>query len=139
MPFKKIMRRAAESLYEDERLRSNLTDREATVVLGWAARWIEEQVGLAKDEMSASQVAQRTLARVRPVIVAINTLAARSEVRLSEAVAALEPVLNIGQPVPRAQVFELLTVLATTMWHVPLEQVDVHQPHAALGDSLRNK
>ena len=123
MPFEKIIQRVAEPLYEDEQLRSNLTDDEAKIVLDWAARWIQEQVGPAKDETSAKQIAQRALARVRPVISAINALAAQSgEWRLADAVAALEPSLKIGQPVPRTQVFEWLTVLASALWRVQSEQ-----------------
>ena len=119
MPFEKIIQRTTEPLYEDEQLRPNLTDSEATVVLDWAARWIEERVSLAKDETSAKQVAQRALARVRPVIRAINALAAQpDEVRLADAVAALEPSLKIGQTVTRTQVFKLLTILASATWRV---------------------
>ena len=119
MPFEKTIQRTTEPLYEDEQLRSNLADDEARVVLDWAARWIEEQVGLAKDETSARQVAQRALARVRPVINAINALAAQpGEFRLSNAVAAIEPALKFEQKVPRTQVFELLTILASALWRV---------------------
>jgi hypothetical protein len=119
LPFDKIIQNVAGSLYEDEQLRSNLTDSEAIVVLDWAAQWIEEQVGLAKDETSAKQVAQRALARVRPVISAINALAAQpGEVRLADWVAALEPSLKNGQTVTRIQVFKLLTILASATWRV---------------------
>jgi hypothetical protein len=105
MPFEKTIQRTTEPLYEDEQLRSNLADDEARVVLDWAARWIEEQVGLAKDETSARQVAQRALARVRPVINAINALAAQpGEFRLSNAVAAIEPALKFEQKVPSVRV-----------------------------------
>jgi len=122
MPFEKIIQRATEPLYGDEQLRSNLADEEARVVLDWAARWIEEQVGLAKDESSAKRVAQRALARVRPVIGAINVLAAQpGELRLSDGVAALEPLLAGNQKLSRPQVFGLLTILAGATWRVQCE------------------
>ena len=119
MPFERIIQRATEPLYGDEQLRSNLADEEARVVLDWAVHSIEEQVISAKDESSAKRVAQRALARVRPVIGAINALAAQpGEFRLSNAVAAVEPALKFEQKVPRTQVFELLTILASALWRV---------------------
>ena len=122
MPFEKIIQRVAEPLYEDEQLRSNLADDEAKVVLDWAVHWIEEQMGPAKDESSAKQLAQRALARVRPVIGAINVLAAQpGELRLSDGVAALEPLLAGNQKLSRPQVFGLLTILAGATWRVQCE------------------
>ena len=122
MLFEKIIQRVTEPLYEDEQLRSNLTDDEAKVVLDWATQWIQEQVGPAKDEASAKQIAQRALVRVRPVISAINALAAQpGELRLSDAVAVLEPVLAGNQKLSRPQVFGLLTILAGATWRVQSE------------------
>jgi hypothetical protein len=123
MPFDKIVRRVTEPLYEDEKLRSNLTDDEARVVLGWAAQWIEMQVISAKGEPSAEQTAQRALARVQPVISAINALAAQpGELRLADAVVALEPFLEGNQKLSRSQVFELLTNFASAAWRVQSER-----------------
>ena len=128
MRFDKILQSISEQLYGDEKLRSNLTDDEASKVLDWSAHWIEEQVGSAKDEPSAKQIAQRTLAQVRPVISAINALAAQpGELRLSDAVAALEPALKTGQKISRAQVFELLTVLVSAMWRAQSESAKDNQ------------
>ena len=119
MPFEKIIQRVAEPLYEDERLRSNLADDEAKVVLDWAVHWIEEQMVPAKDESSAKQLAQRALERVRPVISAIDAFAAHpGELRLSDAVAALESLLVGNQKLSRPQVFGLLTILAGATWRV---------------------
>ena len=122
MLFEKIIERVTEPLYEDEQLRSNLTDDEARVVLDWAVHWIEEQMGPAKDESSAKQSAQRALVRVRPVISAINAFAVQpGELRLSDAVAVLEPVLAGNQKLSRPQVFGLLTILAGATWRVQSE------------------
>jgi hypothetical protein len=122
MPFEKIIQRATEPLYEDEQLRSNFADDEARVVLDWAVHWIEEQIGSAKDESSAKQLAQRALEHVRPVISAINEFAAQpGELRLSNAVATLEPLLAGNQKLSRPQVFGLLTILAGATWRVQSE------------------
>jgi hypothetical protein len=123
MPFEKIIQRVAEPLYGDEQLRSSLTDDEAKVVLDWAVHWIEEQMGSAKDESNAKQLAQRASARVRPVISAINAFAAQpGELRFSDAVATLEPLLAGNQKLSRSQVFGLLTILAGAIWRVQSEQ-----------------
>jgi hypothetical protein len=120
MKFDKILQRISEQLYGDEKLRSNLTDAEATLVFDWAMHWIEEQAGSTKDEASAKQIAQRALAQTRPVISAINALAARSgEIPLTDAVAALESALKIK--VPRPHVFKLLTLLASATWRMQSE------------------
>lgn len=116
-PFGKIIRHATEQLYKDERARSNLTDDEARIVLDWAARWIEEQVMVAPDEASAEQVAQQALARVRLVINALNTLAAQpDELRLADALNALETPLKISHGVPRTQLFKMVTALTNAAW-----------------------
>ena len=128
MPFEKIIQRVAEPLYEDEQLRSNLADDEAKVVLDWAVHWIEEQMGPAKDESSAKQSAQRALARVRPVIRAINALAAQpGELRLSDAVAVLEPLLAGNQKLSRPQVLGLVTILVSATWRVQSEDAKHNQ------------
>jgi len=76
-------------------------------------------MGPAKDESSAKQLAQRALARVRTVISAINAFAAQpGELRLSDAVAALEPLLAGNPKLSRPQVFGLLTILADATWRV---------------------
>jgi hypothetical protein len=122
MRFDKITQSISEQLYGDEKLRSNLADDEAKVVLDWAVHWIEEQMGSAKDESSAKQLAQRALARVRPVISAINAFAAHpGELRLSDVVATLEPLLVGNQKLSRPQVFGLLTILAGATWQVQSE------------------
>ncbi len=117
MRFDKIMQGISEQLYGDEKLRSNFTDDEATLVLGWAFRWIEEQIGAATDQVNAKQIAQRASARAREAVSALNALASRSgPVRLAEAVATLEPLLKIDQKTPRVQMFKLLTTLLGAAW-----------------------
>ena len=115
--FDGIIQNAVEKLYEDERLRSNLTDDEARVVLDWATGWIADQVRAARDENAASQVAQGELTRVRQAAAALNALAEKpGTLRLADAIAALEPIVQTRQAMPRERVLKLATELASAMW-----------------------
>ncbi len=115
-PFDKVMQNVAESLYGDERLRSNLADDEAKIVLDWALGRITARVKAARDESTARQLAQNELARVRPVLTAINSLAKKpGPLRLADAAAAIEPSLA-AQQLSRAEIIELLTLIADKIW-----------------------
>ena len=115
--FERTIRRAVEQLYEDERLRSNLTDSEAKIVLDWAAGWIESQVSNAPDDTRAIQIAQSELARVRQTTNAINALAKKpGTLRLSDAVATLDASLSAKQAYTREEVFALITALTSAAW-----------------------
>jgi hypothetical protein len=115
-PFDKIIQNAAENLYGDERLRSNLADDEAKIVLDWALGRISAQVNAAHDEAAAKLAAQKELARVRPVIAAINALAKKPGTpRLADAVAAVESSLA-APPLSRAETMALLTAIADKLW-----------------------
>ncbi len=116
--FDKIIQNAAEKLYEDERLRSNLTDSEAKIVLDWAAGWITQQVNAARDEAGATQVAQNELARVRQTTTALNALAAKDATpRLADAIAAIDAGgAQTSATLTREQVLSLATTLATSLW-----------------------
>lgn len=117
--FDKVIQRTTERLYEDERLRSNFTDAEAKIVLGWAERWIRTRVSSAKDDATATQIAQSELAHVRQPIGAMNALAAKpGTLNLAEAVAALQPP-QAQSVLPRETVFKLLTAWLTTLWQTP--------------------
>jgi hypothetical protein len=116
-PYEKIVQRATESLYADERLRSNLTDDEAKVVLGWAAGRIADQINFAPDGTSATQIARDESTRVRQVLTALNTLAKKpGALRFADAMAALEPVIQVRQAMPREQILKLATELASAVW-----------------------
>ncbi len=117
--FDKVVQNAAENLYGDERLRSNLTDDEAKLVLDWALGRITAQVEAARDEATAKLVAQKELTRVRPTLTAINTLARKSgPLRLADAVAALEMSLAAGKPLTREETLTLLTALSDKLWQL---------------------
>lgn len=112
-----IAQRALDELYKDEYLRSHLDDDEAKIVFDWAKRWIEEKIMSAQDTPSAEQTVQSELARIRPVISAMNTMAGQpGELSLANAVAELEPALNVAPGMSRVQLFRLLTTLTSATW-----------------------
>jgi hypothetical protein len=117
--YEQPIQRAAESLYGDERLRSNLTDSEAKIVLNWAASWVAGQVSAARDEPGAKQIAQNELARVRQIVGALNALAAKNATpRLEDAIAAINTGTPTSAPLTREQVLSLATLFATAMWKI---------------------
>lgn len=81
------LQRAIESLFEDERLRSNLTDAEAQVLLDWAQAQVEEAAN-ATTRMADAAAAQASidtvLRQVRAAIREINDLTGDKD-RLSDA------------------------------------------------------
>ncbi len=116
--FDQLLKPAVEKLYEDERLRSNLTDSEAKVILDWAANWLTKQASAAQDEASAKKVIESELARVRTSALALNTLAKKpGALTLAEAIAAVEPPGPASQlALPRDQLFALVTQWLSARW-----------------------
>jgi hypothetical protein len=115
--FDKIVQSASESLLDDERLRSNLTDSEAKTVLDWALTWLETQINAARDEVSAKQIAQNELARLHQTLSVINALAKKpGPPRLSDAVAAIDASLKGSKAFTREEIFTLLTALTSAAW-----------------------
>ncbi len=113
-PGYRTVETAIEGLYEDERLRSNLEDHEAEVVLKWAEDWLTERAAQAHDEASAKQIVEAESRRVRAVLGALNDL--KPDSGLPEAVAAIEPLLAGGKPFTREELLTLLTVLVSAAW-----------------------
>jgi hypothetical protein len=74
--FEKTVQNAAEKLMEDERLRSNLDDSEANLLVNWAIGWVRQRVSVSGDQAAAQQVQQAELARLRPTMSSINALLA---------------------------------------------------------------
>jgi hypothetical protein len=115
--YEQAVRGAAESLYGDERLRSNLTDSEAKIVLDWAVGWVSGQVSAASDEPGAKQIAQNELKRVRQIAGALNALAAKnSALRLDEAKAAILACASTLPPLTSEQVLSLATTFTSALW-----------------------
>jgi hypothetical protein len=112
-----VIERTIEKLYEDERLRSNLSDDEAKIVLSWAESWLTTQISAAESENRARQIAQNEWARVRQAVSIINSLAEQpGTLRLSQALAAFEPQMQGAATWPRTTVLQLLTEFITTLW-----------------------
>lgn len=121
----KSVESASESLFGDERLRSNLTDDEANLVLNWATGWLDRRATLSPPPPGAAVVAkaaggkrvgQADIDRVRQAVSAINGVARKSGTpRLADAVAEIVPPLAGSQPLTRQEVLSLLTVLAQSL------------------------
>jgi hypothetical protein len=74
--YERVVQSAAEKLLEDERLRGNLTDDEANLLVNWAVERLESRVDRAQDETTARATAQAEVARLRPAMSKINALLA---------------------------------------------------------------
>lgn len=112
--FDRLVQGASERLYGDERLRSNLTDKEANTVLGWAAEWIGKQVAALSDEDAAKHVAESELDRVRRAVAALNDLAGGgAAVRMDEAMRAVAASAKAESALTPEQVLQLASKLAT--------------------------
>jgi len=117
--YEQAVRSAAESLYGDERLRSNLTDSEAKIVLDWAVSWVAGQVSAARDEPGAKQIAQNELARVRQIASSLNALAAKDATpRLDEVMAVISSSAPASAALTREQVLSLATLFTTALWRI---------------------
>ncbi len=110
------LRKAVESIAEDERLRSNLTDHEAEVLLKWAERWLEKKI-MAAPEENAEEVAAREKDRVKNVMSALNNmlLYTRSPT-LALAMGLVEKHLTEGRPFSTREILEFITNLAEVIW-----------------------
>ena len=117
-PISRIAERAAERLYEDETLRSNLTDSEAETVLNWASEWLSAQVSAAQDEATAQRIAQAKGQLVRAVVSALNSLAKKGPFTDKQGMAVLEPVLKQDPSLPRRDLLALVGKL-TQSQNVP--------------------
>lgn len=122
-PLEAIAEKASESLLEDERLRSNLTDPEAQVLFDWAGSWLTSRVGAANDATAARRVVGSETERVRRALAAFNSLGAAPEVPpLPQAVTALESILQDNKPFTREELFRVLTAMASAAWQLrPLQ------------------
>ncbi len=108
-----IVQSAAESLLEDERLRSNLTDAEAKIVLDWALGWLTKQIDAAPDEARAHAIRQGELARVRTIASAVNAMAKRrARLKRADVLKSLSAALPAAQALPREESQRLFEQLA---------------------------
>ena len=110
----KTIESAAESLYGDERLRSNLTDKEAKVILDWAVRQMEARAkAMSADANAPKMISPAEFDRVREVVMAINAAARKPDHRpLAQLVAEIVPTLTDSKVLTREEVNSLVKVLA---------------------------
>ena len=104
-----IFQTIAEQLMEDERLRSNLDDDQAKIVLDWAIAWLGAQIHAARDAVAAQQIGRDELARVRDALKAVNAAARAERAALPKILAALRDAQAKSSP---AQVLTMLNAPA---------------------------
>lgn len=103
-----ILQGVAEQLMEDERLRSNLDDDQAKIVLDWALAWMGAQINAAPDAPAAEQIARAELARVRDALRAVNALARAKPAAMPKILAALREAQPSQQLPSPAQLMAML-------------------------------
>ncbi len=117
--YDKLVQSAAEKLIEDERLRSNLTDEEANLLVDWAIRWLEDRLARVRDEATARQIAQAEVTRLRPAMYKINdSLAGGKMPTLSAAIQALglPRSRTATNPLDRMGLIRALTTRLAEAW-----------------------
>lgn len=100
--------RASESLFEDEKLRSNLTDAQANLLLTWASDWLTAQISAAQDDASAQRIAQNKGQAVRKVVATLNGLAQKGAFTTAQGMALLDPLLKKDKSLSRQDLSALL-------------------------------
>jgi hypothetical protein len=119
--LEKAIQSVVEGLYEDESLRSNMSDSESKIVLKWAATWIDSQLRSVADKVQVSQATQSELARIKGALKSFNALAARGgELHLADAISVFESPLHV-QSFQRDEIFRLLTALTSAVWEMRAE------------------
>jgi hypothetical protein len=118
--FESIVQSAAEKLMEDERLRANLTDEEANILVNWAIEWLEGHMAKASNEAAARQAAQAEVTRLRVAMQKINDLLVGDQAPvLSAAVKAfgLPPALTAAsKALDRKALIRSLTAQLAEAW-----------------------
>jgi len=117
--YDKIVKSTAERLMEDERLRSNLADDEAKLLIDWALAWLEGRAVKANNEAAARQMVQTEMTRLRPAMHKINDLLVEGKTpALSHAVQALGLPANktATNPLDRKGLIRALTAQLAESW-----------------------
>jgi hypothetical protein len=117
--FEKVVRGAVEKLMGDERLRSNLSDDEANILLDWLVKRIEASVSKAFDESAARQIAQAEVTRLRASASKINDLLVGGKLpALPEGIKAmgLRPTDIVTKPLDRAGFIRAMTAQLSDEW-----------------------
>ena len=117
--YNKAVQSVAEKLMEDERLRTNLADDEAKLLIDWALAWVEGRVFKAPNEATARQLAQAELARLRPAMSKINDILGGGKMpALTNAVRALglPSTKTATNPLDRQGLIRALTTQLAKSW-----------------------
>jgi len=118
--FENIVQSAAERLMEDERLRANLTDDEASLLVNWAIEWLEGRVAKARSEAAARQIVQSEMARLRQAMQKINDLLVPGNIpSLPDALKVLglsQTRMTASQGLDRPGVIRALTLQLAKTW-----------------------
>jgi hypothetical protein len=115
----KVVQSVAEKLMEDERLRTNLADDEAKLLIDWALAWVEGRVFKAPNEATARQLAQAELVRLRPAMSKINDILDGGKTpALTDAVQALglPATKTATNPLDRKGLIRALTTQLAELW-----------------------
>ncbi len=111
-----ILRKTIESIMEDERLRSNFTDHEAQVVLGWATHWLEKKI-LEAPEEEVEEIATREKEKVKNLISSLNNMLLYTRLpTMALAMGLVEKHLTQGVPFSTREILEWITTLAELIW-----------------------
>jgi len=110
------LRKTIESIMEDERLRSNFTDHEAQVVLGWATHWLEKKI-LEAPEEEVEEIATREKEKVKNLISSLNNMLLYTRLpTMALAMGLVEKHLTQGVPFSTREILEWITTLAELIW-----------------------
>lgn len=120
--FESQIEGSLEQLQMDERLRSNLIDAEANLLLDWATTRLMQNVELIADESAALEAVRAETRRVRSALRGINDLFKDDHnPTLSEAVAALSLPIDQSAPPPlpdRLALIRWLLDQLSSAWNV---------------------
>ncbi len=109
----RALKNAADNLYGDERLRSNLNDMEAAVIFDWALLRLTTLARTTRDDTTARLAVQADLPRVRAVIVALNDVARKRDALYSRQTATtLQSLVEPNRFITRPDLDRLLAALA---------------------------
>ena len=117
--YDKLVQSAAERLMEDERLRSNLADDEAKLLIDWALARLAGRMAKASNEAVARQMVQTEMARLRPAMYKINDLLVEGQTPpLSRAIQALGLPANktATNPLDRKGLIRAVTSQLNEAW-----------------------
>jgi len=133
--LQRLEQKAAERLLEDERLRSNLTDKQAKTLLDWGLAQLSAQIAaLGPATIRAQETIDEVVKRLQNVMVGINHLVGdRAGLSHEEMVARLHELVAPAQldaevhhlaeeknDLSDDELLERLTSLASQAWPAPL-------------------